>query len=161
MDEYLDLQSGHAVQKNVPHFGGALIASYFFIAPPGDVASPFFSADPAVIAPCVLASFADGMEVPAVVGGAPFFIAVPPPPVVLPFMASPVVVLLAAGPPALESPPAVLPAWANASVLESTKAAASEIVLTFMVVSSLGLPLEKTIGWKLFRSAAAGQHKHW
>ena len=35
---------------------------YFFMVPPGLVASPFFSAEPAVSAPWVLASFADGIE---------------------------------------------------------------------------------------------------
>ena len=103
---------------------------YFFIVPPGDVASPFFSADPATGAPWELASFAEGMELPVVALFPSFFMAAPPP-VVLPFMESPVVVLLAAGPPALESPPAVL-ACANANVLESANAVARAIVLIFM-----------------------------
>ena len=112
---------------------------YFFIVPPGVVASPFFSAGPATGAPWVLASFADGMEVPVV--GAPSFMAAPPPPaVVLPSMEPPVVVLLAAGPPALELPPAVLLVCASANVLESANAVAIAIVLMFMVVSSWVAP---------------------
>jgi hypothetical protein len=39
---------------------------YFFMVPPCDAASPFLSAAPAVPAPCVLASFAEGMDVPVV-----------------------------------------------------------------------------------------------
>jgi len=105
--------------------------------PPGVVASPFFSADPAVPEPCVLASFADGMELPVVVVGfvASFFIAAPPLVVVPPSIEPPVVDLLAAGPPALESPPAVLD-WANDIVLASANATASPMIdLIFIVVS--------------------------
>jgi hypothetical protein len=51
-------------KKNAPLLRG--IHGYFFMVPPGDVASPFFSAAPAVPAPCVLESFADGIEVPVV-----------------------------------------------------------------------------------------------
>jgi hypothetical protein len=59
------------------------------------------------------------------------------PPVVRPSIEPPVVVLLAAGPPDVELPPAEPPElWASANVLESAKAAASAIVLIFMVVSS-------------------------
>ena len=46
--------------KNQKDCTGALY--YFFIVPPGLAASPFFSAEPAVPAPWVLASFADGIE---------------------------------------------------------------------------------------------------
>jgi hypothetical protein len=110
---------------------------YFFIVPPGEVASPLFSAEPAVPAPWVLASFEDGIEVPVDAPVVPFFIALPPAEVVLPFMESPVVVLLAAGPPAAELPPAVFPLFcAKASALESTKAVARAIVLILMTVSS-------------------------
>jgi hypothetical protein len=115
--------------------------AHFFIVPPGVVALPLFSADPATGAPWVLASFADGMELPVVAPVAPFCMPVPPPPVVLPFMEPPVVVLLAAGPPALESPPAVLLVCANASVVESASAVASAIVLIVMGVSSGSFPL--------------------
>ena len=41
--------------------GGRLGRIYFFIVPPGEVASPFFSAESAVLAPCVLASLPEGM----------------------------------------------------------------------------------------------------
>src|SRR3982074_3923207 len=81
---------------------------YFFIVPPGVVESPFFSAEPAVPAPWLLASFAEGTELPVVAPAASFFIVVPPPAVVPPFMESPVVVLLAAGPPACVFPPSSL-----------------------------------------------------
>jgi hypothetical protein len=106
--------------------------------PPGVVASPFFSADPAVPEPCVLASFADGIELPVVVVGlvASFFIAAPPPVVVPPSIDPPVVDLLAAGPPALESPPAVLDC-ANDIVLASAKAAASPMIDLICIVGFL------------------------
>ena len=42
--------------------GRILRQFYFFMVPPGLVASPFFSAEPAVSAPWVLASFPDGIE---------------------------------------------------------------------------------------------------
>jgi hypothetical protein len=86
------------------------------MVPPGEVASPFLSTEPAVFAPCVLASFADGIELLAAPREASFLIAAPPPAVVPPFMESPVVVLLAAGPPACELPPAEPPACASANV---------------------------------------------
>ena len=103
--------------------------------PPGDAASPFFPTAPAVPAPCVLASFDDGIELPVVAAGAPSFFMAGPPPVVLPFMLSPVVVLDAAGPPAVELPPAALfEDWANDIVLTSAKAAASPAIdLTFIL----------------------------
>jgi hypothetical protein len=47
-----------------------VLVPYFFIVPPGVVASPFFSAAPAVLAPWVLASFDDGKEPPLSTGGA-------------------------------------------------------------------------------------------
>jgi hypothetical protein len=106
------------------------------MVPPGVVASPDFSAEPAVPAPWLLALPGEGAELPVVVPVAPFFIAAPPP-VVLPFMESPVVVLLAAGPPAAELPPAVLaPLCANAAVPESAKAVANAMVVSFIFVSS-------------------------
>lgn len=40
--------------------------THFFMVPPGVVASPLRSAGPAVPAPCVLASFADAIELPVV-----------------------------------------------------------------------------------------------
>jgi hypothetical protein len=104
--------------------------------PPGVVALPVFSAEPAVDAPWLLASPADGAVLPVVVPVDPFFMAAPPP-VVLPFIDSPVVVLLAAGPPAAELPPAVLPPLcAKAAVPESAKAVASAMVVSFIFVSS-------------------------
>jgi hypothetical protein len=106
------------------------------MVPPGVVASPDFSAEPAVPAPWLLALPGEGAELPVVVPVAPFFIAAPPP-VVLPFMESPVVVLLAAGPPAAELPPAVLPPLcANAAAPESAKAMANAMVVSFIFVSS-------------------------
>jgi hypothetical protein len=105
---------------------------YFFIVPPGEAASPFFSAEPAVFAPWVLASFDEGLEFWAAGPVVSFFMA-DPPPVVLPFMDSPVVVLLAAGPPACELPPALpAPLWARAIDDESANAVASINVLVFM-----------------------------
>jgi hypothetical protein len=86
------------------------LLGYFFIVPPGDVAFPVFSAEPAVGAPWLLESTADGVDAPVVIPDPVLFFITAPPPVVLPFMESPVVVLLAAGPPAAELPPAVLPA---------------------------------------------------
>jgi hypothetical protein len=61
-------------------------------------------------------------------------------PVVLPFIDEPIELPLAAEPPAAELPPAVPPAeappaCASAKVLESAKAVANAIVLSFMVVS--------------------------
>jgi hypothetical protein len=64
---------------------------------------------------------------------------VPELPVVVPFIEEPVVVPLAAEPPAVELPPAEPPEdpplCASANVLESAKAVASAIVLSFIVVS--------------------------
>jgi hypothetical protein len=54
-------------------------------------------------------------------------------PVVVPFVEEPVVVPLA--PPAVELPPAEPPLCASAKVLESAKAVASAIVVSFIVVS--------------------------
>jgi hypothetical protein len=60
-------------------------------------------------------------------------------PVVVPFLEEPVVVPLAAEPPAVELPPAEPleepPLCASANVLESAKAVASAIVVSFIVVS--------------------------
>src|SRR5262245_38004559 len=108
------------------------------MVPPGEVASPFFSADPAVPAPCVLASLPDGGDEP--IGAwpvVPFFIALPRwLSVVAPFIESPVVVLLAAGPPAVELPPAVFPAdCASANELVKANAVASKRVRVLMVSS--------------------------
>jgi len=109
------------------------------MVPPGVVASPDFSAEPAVPAPWLLALPGEGAELPVVVPVAPFFIAAPPP-VVLPFMESPVVVLLAAGPPAAELPPAVLPPLcANAAVPETAKAMANAMVVSFIFGAGAGL----------------------
>jgi len=109
------------------------------MVPPGVVASPDFSAEPAVPAPWLLALPGEGAELPVVVPVAPFFIAAPPP-VVLPFMESPVVVLLAAGPPAAELPPAVLPPLcANAAVPETAKAMANAMVVSFIFGAVAGL----------------------
>ena len=64
---------------------------------------------------------------------------VPELPVVVPFTEEPVVVPLAAEPPAVELPPAEdPPLCASASVLESAKAVASAIVVSFIVVSLAG-----------------------
>ena len=58
-------------------------------------------------------------------------------PVVLPFIDAPVVVLVAAGPPACELPPAVLPDdCARAKELVAARTAAKAIVVNFMDVSS-------------------------
>ncbi|WP_454616609.1 hypothetical protein [Bradyrhizobium cenepequi] len=60
-------------------------------------------------APCELGSFVDGVELCAA-GPVPLpLFVLAPPPVVEPFFDSPVVAWLAAGPPALELPPALLP----------------------------------------------------
>lgn len=54
-------------------------------------------------------------------------------PVVLPFIDAPVVVLVAAGPPACELPPAVLPDdCANAKELVAARTAAKAIVVNFI-----------------------------
>ena len=63
------------------------------MVPPGEVASPFLSTAPAVPAPCVLASFGEGLELPVVVPVVPFFTAAPPA-VVLLFVSLPAVAAL-------------------------------------------------------------------
>jgi hypothetical protein len=66
---------------------------------------------------------------------------VPELPVVVRFIEEPLVVPLAVEPPAVELPPAEPPEdplCANANVLESAKAVASAIVVSFIVVSSFG-----------------------
>src|SRR3954463_13804305 len=76
------------------------------------------------------------------------------PPVVLPFIEEPVVVLLAAGPPACELPPAVAPGdCASASVPVSANAPANNIVVSFMVASSLSLPRTQSARGKLCSGA--------
>ena len=64
---------------------------------------------------------------------------VPELPVVVPFIEDPVVVPLPADPPAVELPPAAPPEdpplCASANVLESAKAVANAIVVSFIVVS--------------------------
>jgi hypothetical protein len=50
------------LKPNAPDSTVAVL--YLFIVPPGNVASPFFSAAPAALAPWALASFDDGMEPP-------------------------------------------------------------------------------------------------
>src|ERR1700758_208141 len=75
--------------------GLVIAVCHFPIAPPGAVALPRFSADPAVLAPCVLESFDEGIVLCAAGPVVPFFIGIPPPEVVPPFIESPVVVLLA------------------------------------------------------------------
>jgi hypothetical protein len=133
-------------EKGAASAGRIVRQFYLFIVLPGVVASPFFSAEPAVPAPWLLASLAEGMELPVVAPVALFFIFVPPPAVVPPSMDSPVVVLLAAGPPACEFPPAVLLLLcASASVLERASAAASAIDLAIMVVSSGYGPVGKIL----------------
>jgi hypothetical protein len=102
------------------------------MVPPGEVASPFLSTAPAVPAPCVLASFGEGLERPVVVPVAPFFIAAPPAAVLL-FISSPAVDF-EAGRSACEPPPTALPC-ASAAVLARARAAASEMDFIFMVVS--------------------------
>ena len=67
------------------------------MVPPGEVASPFLSTAPAVPAPCVLASFDEGLELPVVVPVTPLFIAAPAV-VVLLFISSPVVAFEAGSP---------------------------------------------------------------
>jgi hypothetical protein len=110
------------------------IRTYFFIVPPGVVASPFFCAEPAVLAPWVLASLDDGIALCAAGPVVPFFMAPPLFDVVPLFMDSPVVVLLPAGPPAWEDPPAVL-LCAIATDAARESAEANKIVF-LMVVSS-------------------------
>jgi hypothetical protein len=120
--------------------------------PPGEVASPFSSTAPAVPAPCVLASFGEGLELPVVVPVAPFFIAAPPVVVLLFILSS--AVAFEAGPPACELPPAALPC-ASAAVLASAKAAASEMDFIFMVVSRLLTPHQLIAAACMLRKAGA------
>jgi hypothetical protein len=63
---------------NFPDRESFLPGRHFSTVPPGEVASPSLSTAPAVPAPCVLASFGEGLELPVVVPVAPFFIAAPP-----------------------------------------------------------------------------------
>jgi hypothetical protein len=100
--------------------------------PPGVVALPDRSAEPAVGAPWLLASLGLPVDLPVVVE-LPFCMALEPPPVVLPFIESPVVVLLAAGLPDAELPPAAVPLLcASASDEVSAKADAKAMVVIFM-----------------------------
>lgn len=108
------------------------------MVPPGEVASPFLSTAPAVPAPCVLASFGEGLELPVVVPVVPFFTAAPPA-VVLLFVSLPAV--------------AALP-YASAVVLARARAAASEMDFIFMVVSVWYRP-QQLIGAACIRSCIA------
>jgi hypothetical protein len=100
--------------------------------PPGLAASPFFSAEPAVPAPWVLASFADGIELVEL----PVVASVPlePPPVAGVCCVVSLLGLVAAGPPDVELPPADVPPllWASAREFATVKAAASKYVVRFM-----------------------------
>ena len=96
------------------------------MVPPEDVASPFLSTAPAVPAPCVLASFGDGLDAPVVAPAVPFFLAAP-------FMSSPAVVF-EAGPLCCG-----LPLCASTAVAASARAAASEMDFMFIIVSRLVL----------------------
>jgi hypothetical protein len=64
----------------------------------------------------------------------PVVVELPALPVVVPFIVEPVAVPLAAEPPAAVLPP-VDPLCASASVLDSAKAVANAIVVSFIVVS--------------------------
>jgi len=94
------------------------------MVPPGLVASPFFSAEPAVPAPWVLASFADGIELVEL----PLAPVVPEaPPVDGVCCVVSLLGLVAAGPPEVELPPAEPPlVCATARELARVKAAASK-----------------------------------
>jgi hypothetical protein len=98
----------------------------------------------------------EGLELWAAGPVVSFFIA-DPPPVGLLFVDSPVVVLLAAGPPACELPPALLPPlWAIASDDESANAAASINVLEFMgflVLKPFGAPQTNSLFSRRFLGA--------
>lgn len=113
------------------------VSFYFFIVPPGDVPLPILPVEPAVGAPELLASPADG-AIPVPEGLPPGVFVMPPPgpPVVLPLIDPPVVVPLAAGPPADELPPAVPPApepvWAMAD--DATMAKADAIAIVLMLI---------------------------
>ena len=93
--------------------------SYFFMVPPGEAASPFLSTAPAVPAPCVLASFGDGLELP--------------------------LVAFEAGTLACGLPPGAL-ACASAAVLANANAVASEMDFIFIVASH---PVRPTNQWWL------------
>jgi hypothetical protein len=97
------------------------------MVPPGLVASPFFSAEPAVSAPWVLASFVDGIELvdpplaPVVLGE---------PPVDGVRCVVSLLGVVAAGPPDVELPPADEPLLcATARELARVKAAANKYVV--------------------------------
>ena len=98
------------------------------MVPPGLVASPFFSAEPAVSAPWVLASFADGIDLVEL----PLAPAVPEaPPVDGVCCVVSLLGLVAAGPPDVELPPADEPALVctTAKELARVKAAANKYVV--------------------------------
>ena len=98
------------------------------MVPPGLVASPFFSAEPAVSAPWVLASFPDGIELVEL----PLAPVVPEtPPVDGVRCVGSLLGLVAAGPPDVELPPADEPALvcATAKELARVKAAANKYVV--------------------------------
>ena len=85
------------------------------MVPPGLVASPFFSAEPAVSAPWVLASFVDGIELVEL----PLAPVVPEaPPVDGVRCVESLLGLVAAGPPDVELPPADEPALVCATARE-------------------------------------------
>ena len=98
------------------------------MVPPGLVASPFFSAEPAVLAPWVLASFVDGIEL-VELPLAP--VALGEPPVDGVCCVESLLGLVAAGPPDVELPPADEPALvcATARELARVKAAANKYVV--------------------------------
>ena len=119
--------------KNQKDCTGALY--YFFIVPPGLAASPFFSAEPAVPAPWVLASFADGIEL-VELPLAPVVLEEPPVDGVCCVVS--LLGLIAAGPPDVELPPADEPALvcAIAKELARVKAAANKYVVRCIRFSS-------------------------
>jgi hypothetical protein len=90
------------------------------MVPPGEVAFPFLSTAPAVPAPCVLASFDEGL-------------------VVVPLFILSLAVAFEAGPPVCALLPGALPC-ARAAVLTSARIAASEMHFIFIVVSRLYTP---------------------
>ena len=98
------------------------------MVPPGLAASPFFSAEPAVPAPWVLASFADGIEL-VELPLAPVVLEEPPVDGVCCVVS--LLGLIAAGPPDVELPPADEPALvcAIAKELARVKAAANKYVV--------------------------------
>jgi hypothetical protein len=95
------------------------------MVPPGLAASPFFSAAPAVPAPWVLASFADGIEL-VELPLAPVVSEAPPVAGVCCVVS--LLGVVAAGPPDVELPPAEEPplVCATARELARVKAAASK-----------------------------------